>query len=128
MNGAESLVRTLVAGGVNICFPTCHAQAAFTRSDESNASACLSAMPGEIIRVEPFVDCGMTARAIWPLPQLARSQRPGNAEPIFERQCRVCLDPRPGGLGDFDGLFKTTVCVNSRVRRTLRPQTRKRSR
>jgi hypothetical protein len=26
MNGAESLVRTLVAGGVNICFPTCHAQ------------------------------------------------------------------------------------------------------
>jgi hypothetical protein len=60
-------------------------------------------MPGEIIRVEPFVDCGMTARAIWPLPQLARSQRPGNAEPIFERQCRVCLDLRPGGLGDFDG-------------------------
>jgi len=26
MNGAEGLVRTLVAGGVNVCFPTCHAQ------------------------------------------------------------------------------------------------------
>jgi hypothetical protein len=31
----------------------------------------------------------------------------GNAEPIFERQRRVFLDPRPGGLGGFDGLFKS---------------------
>jgi hypothetical protein len=43
---------------------------------KSNAFACLSAMPGEIIRVEPFVDCGVIARAIWPLPQLARSPAP----------------------------------------------------
>jgi hypothetical protein len=33
----------------------------------SNASARLSAMPGEIVRVEPFVDCGVIARAIWPV-------------------------------------------------------------
>jgi hypothetical protein len=44
-----------------------------------------------------------------PLLQLARSQAPRNAEPIFERQCRVFLDPRPGSLGGFDGLFKTTI-------------------
>jgi len=42
-------------------------------------------------------------------------EHPANAEPIFERRCRVFLDPRPGGLGGFDGFFKTTVCVNSRV-------------
>ncbi len=29
----------------------------------SNASARLSAMPGEIVRVEPFIDCGVIARA-----------------------------------------------------------------
>jgi hypothetical protein len=44
------------------------------------------------------------------LQQIKRRHEPAfPPHKIFERQCRVFLDPRPGGLGGFDGLFRTTI-------------------